>query len=251
MSLFQKSVTNKYLKNLDTEKVDNAFENFQKFYGNKLRLANIIQLKEENYQEGFLREIFVETLGYIINPDENFNLTTEFKNQKDARKADGAIIDTRGHAPLAKAIGVIELKSTKTKNLESIKEQAFGYKNNQPDCKYVITSNFQKLRFYVDNATEYEEFDLFHLTKEQFKLLYLLLSQESIFSDLPEKLKQETRFHENNISDKLYADYKHFKYKIFENLIKNNPEYDKLTLFKKSQKLLDRFLFVFFEKTTD
>lgn len=240
MSLFQKSITNKYLKNLDPEKVDKAFESFQKFYGNKLRLANIMQLKEENYQEGFLREIFVDTLGYTINPDENYNLTTEFKNLNDARKADGAIIKD------GKAIGVIELKSTKTNNLESIKEQAFGYKNNQPDCKYVITSNFQKLRFYVDNATEYEEFDLFRLTKEQFKLLYLLLSQESIFSDLPEKLKQETRFHENNISDKLYADYKHFKDKIFENLVKNNPEYDKLTLFKKSQKLLDRFLFIFF-----
>ena len=240
MSLFQKSVTNKYIKNLDTENVDKAFDNFQKFYGNKTRLANIMQLKEENYQEGFLREIFVETLGYIINPDENFNLTTEYKNQKDARKADGAILKD------GKAIGVIELKSTKTKNLESIKEQAFGYKNNQPDCKYVITSNFQSLRFYVDNATEYEEFNLFQLNKEQFKLLYLLLSKESVFSDLPEKLKQETKFHENKISTQLYADYKRFKDKIFENLIKNNTEYDKLTLFKKSQKLLDRFLFIFF-----
>ncbi len=240
MPLFQKSVINKYLKSLDNDKVDKAFENFQKFYGNKMRLANIMQLKEENYQEGFLREIFVQTLGYIINPDENYNLTTEYKNQKDARKADGAIIRD------GKAIGVIELKSTKTKNLESIREQAFSYKVNQPGCKYVITSNFQSLRFYVDNATEYEEFNLFQLTKQDFKLLYLLLSKESIFNDLPEKLKEETKFHEKNISDKLYEDYKRFKDQIFENLVKNNPQYDKLTLFKKSQKLLDRFLFVFF-----
>ncbi len=103
MSLFQKSVINKYLKNLDNEKVSKAYENFQKFYGDKLRLHNIMQLKEENYQEGFLREIFVETLGYTINPDNNFNLTTEFKNFNDARKADGAIVataTTRGHVPL-------------------------------------------------------------------------------------------------------------------------------------------------------
>ncbi len=178
MSLFQKSVTDKYLKNLDNDKVDKAFENFQKFYGDKLRLVNIIQLKEENYQEGFLREIFVQALGYRINPDKNYNLTTEYKNQKDARKADGAIIRD------GKTIGVIELKSTKTKNLESIKEQAFGYKNNQPDCKYVITSNFQSLRFYVDNATEYEEFNLFHLDKKQFKLLYLLLSNGRLYKSL-------------------------------------------------------------------
>lgn len=240
MSLFQKSIIKKYLKNLDNKKIDKAFVNFQKFYGDKLRLHNIMQLKEENYQEGFLREIFVQTLGYTINPDNNYNLTTEFKNLKDSRKADGAILKK------GKAIGVIELKSTKTKNLESIKEQAFGYKNNQPNCKYVITSNFQKLRFYIDNATEFEEFDLFNLDKEQFKILYLLLSEESIFCDLPERLKKETKFHENDITPKFYADYKGFKDKIFENIVKNNSEYDKLTLFKKSQKLLDRILFILF-----
>ena len=116
MPIFQKSVIKKYLKNLDNNKVDEAYDKFQEFYGNKLRLVNIMQLKEENYQEGFLREIFVQTLGYIINPDENYNLTTEYKNQKDARKADGAIISN------GKAIGVIELKSTTTKNLESIEK---------------------------------------------------------------------------------------------------------------------------------
>lgn len=63
MALFQKSLTNKYLKKLDTDKVNKAYNRFQKFYGNTARLANIMQLKEENYQEGFLREIFVETLG--------------------------------------------------------------------------------------------------------------------------------------------------------------------------------------------
>ena len=240
MAIFQKSVVNKYLKNLDDAKVNEAFEKFQEFYGDKLRLHNITQLKEENYQEGFLREIFVQTLGYIINPDKNYNLTTEFKNQKDARKADGAIL--KG----GKAIAVIELKSTKTKKLESIKEQAFSYKVNHAMCKYVITSNFQNLRFYIDNATEYEEFNLFNLNKNDFKFFYLLLNNNSILTNLPAKLKEETKFHETDISEKLYTDYKYFKDEIYKNLIKNNPQYDKLTLFKKSQKLLDRLLFIFF-----
>ena len=240
MAIFQKSVVNKYLKNLDDAKVNEAFEKFQEFYGDKLRLHNITQLKEENYQEGFLREIFVQTLGYIINPDKNYNLTTEFKNQKDARKADGAIL--KG----GKAIAVIELKSTKTKKLESIKEQAFSYKVNHAMCKYVITSNFQNLRFYIDNATEYEEFNLFNLNKNDFKFFYLLLNNNSILTDLPAKLKEETKFHETDISEKLYTDYKYFKDDIYKNLVKNNPQYDKLTLFKKSQKLLDRLLFIFF-----
>jgi hypothetical protein len=141
MPLFQKSVINKYLKTLDSGEVEKSFLKFKEFYGNSARLENIRLLKEENYQEGFLREIFVQVLGYTINPDENYNLTTEFKNLTDAKKADGAILDDN------KAIGVIELKSTKTTSLESITEQAFNYKNHQPNCRYIITSNFEKIRF--------------------------------------------------------------------------------------------------------
>ncbi|OQX73690.1 MAG: hypothetical protein B6D61_12260 [Bacteroidetes bacterium 4484_249] len=243
MAIFQKSVINRHLENLDKERVERSFEKFKEVFTPK-KIAEIKNLKEEEYQDGFLRDLFVNALGYTLKPDDNFNLVREFKNREDGRKADGAILKD------GKAIVVIELKSTKTKDLKKITEQAFNYKNNQPDCKYVITSNFQKLRFYIDYANEFEEFDLFNLQKEGFKLLYLILHKESIFADLPLKLKNETKFHEENISDKLYKDYSDFKHKIYNNLVKNNPQYDKLTLFKKSQKFLDRLLFVFFAEDT-
>jgi len=175
-----------------------------------------------------------------LRPSENFNLQREFKNQTDGKKADGAILKNEN------AIAVIELKSTKTKDLTLVTQQAFNYKNNQPECKYVITSNFQKLCFYIDYSHEYEEFDLFHLERAEFELLFLILGKESIFSNLPIKLKQETQFHDQNISAKLYKDYSNFKRKLYDNLTINHPEIDKLTLFKKSQKLLDRFLFILF-----
>jgi len=131
MPIFQKSVVNKYLKNLDELTVNQAYKRFIAFYGNKIKLHNILNLKEENYQEGFLREIFVNVLGYTISPDIDFNITTEFKNRTDSKKADGAILKDNT------AIGVIELKSTKTPFLESITNQAFNYKHNQPNCRYV------------------------------------------------------------------------------------------------------------------
>jgi type I restriction-modification system DNA methylase subunit len=87
---------------------------------------------------------------------------------------------------------------------------------------------------------------LFELSFEEFKKFYLFLSKESIFNDIPLKLKEETKFHEESITVKFYRDYKQFKDKIFENLVKNNSQYDKLTLFKKTQKLLDRFIFIWF-----
>jgi hypothetical protein len=37
-----------------------------------------------------------------------------------------------------------------------------------------------------------------------------------------------------------------FKRELHQNLIQLNPQYDSLTLFKESQTLLDRFLFLFF-----
>ena len=67
--------------------------------------------------------------------------------------------------------------------------------------------HFQKLRFYIDNATEYEEFDFFNMTKEQFAKFYLILNKESIFTDFPTKLKEETKFHEDKISGDFYNDY--------------------------------------------
>jgi len=243
MTIFQKSVINKHLDSLDKERVENAYQKFKKNYS-PIKIEEIKKLKEEEYQDGFLREIFVDIFDYTLKPADNYDLAREFKNQTDGKKADGAILKD------GKAIVVIELKSTKTKDLKSITEQAFNYKNNQPDCKYVITSNFQKLRFYIDYANEYEEFDLFNLQKQEFELLYLILHKDSIFSDLPLKLKNETKFHEENISDKLYKDYSNYKHKIYNNLVKNNPQYDKLTLFKKSQKFLDRLLFVFFAEDT-
>lgn len=239
MAIFQKSVIKKHLNNLDKAQVEKAFLKFRENY-TPTKIEQIKKLKEEEYQDGFLREIFVDVLGYTLRPSENFDLQREYKNQTDGKKADGAILKNEN------AIAVIELKSAKTKDLTLVTQQAFNYKNNQPECKYVITSNFQKLRFYIDYSHEYEEFDLFHLEREEFELLFLILKKESIYSNLPIKLKEETQFHDQNISAKLYKDYSNFKRKLYDNLTINHPEIDKLTLFKKSQKLLDRFLFILF-----
>ena len=240
MSLFQKTIINKYLKTQNQENLNNKCDLFCKHFHNAEIQENIRNSKEEQYQGEFLIDLFVNVLGYTKNPTPNFNLTTEYKNVKDSKKADGAIIIND------KVLAIIELKGTNTTDLSKIEDQAFGYKNNQPDCKYVITSNFEKLRFYIDNAIEHLEFNLFELTKEQFELLYLCLAFENISADIPAKIKNESVSKEDEITKKLYKDYSVFKRELFNNLIKQNPEFDQLELFKKSQKLLDRLLFLFF-----
>lgn len=263
MPLYQTSVLKNYLKRQDKETVAKAFKKFSKYFHNPSIQQNIRDAKEEQFQEGFLRELFVDILGYTLNPQPNYNLTTELKNEKGAKKADGAILLD------GNALGVIELKSTKTKDLESIRQQAFDYKANQTNCVYVITSNFEKLRFYINNAVEFEEFDLFTLTQNQFELLYLCLHKDNLLSNVPLKIKEASVREEEVITKKFYNDYSLFKRELFRDLVKLNMKNEvfrselnredtergnkniKHTLFKKSQKLIDRFLFIFFAEDRD
>jgi len=240
MSLFQESIIRKHLGYLDQEVVEQAYLRFKEVYSAN-KITNIKVAKEEQYQEGFIKDIFGAVLGYSVFPEQPFNIQTEKKNEANSKKADGAIFQGDN------VVGVIELKDNKTKNLDAVKDQAFGYKNNHKDCSYVISSNFHKLRFYLDDATDYEEFDLYNLDKETFKRFYLYLRKEGLLDkNIPKLLRQETKFHEENITKSLYKDYSSFKNSFFQNVVKNNPQYDKLLLFKKSQKFLDKVLFVLF-----
>ena len=139
MSLFQKIIVKKYLNKLSSESIEEYYQKYSVHFLDHAMEERVKALKEEQYQEGFLRDLFVKCLGYTINPYKDFDLTTEFKNKTDAEKADGAILKD------GKPIAVIELKSTKTKDLKTIEKQAFNYKAHQSNCKYVITSNFENL----------------------------------------------------------------------------------------------------------
>ncbi|HET8839099.1 MAG TPA: type IIL restriction-modification enzyme MmeI, partial [Flavobacteriaceae bacterium] len=240
MPLFQKTILKKYKRSLDAEKLENQWKLFTTHFHDTVVQQNIRNSKEEQYQEGFVNDLFVKVLGYVKNPAPNYNFITEQKNEGNSKKADGAIIINE------KIRAVVELKGCSTTDLGKVEAQAFGYKSRQPGCDYVVVSNFEKLRFYVENAVEHIEFNLFQLSKEDFKLLWLCLSYDSIATDLPVKLKKESLSTEDTITKKLYQDYSIFRRELFNDLLLKNPETDKLLLFKKTQKLLDRFLFILF-----
>ena len=242
---FQNSVIKKYLAAQDAELIAKAWETYKAYFLNPAVQENIRASKEEQFQEGFLRELFVKVFGYTLNPMPDFNLITEQKNETDAKKADGAILRE------GKVIGVIELKDHKTTDLSHVERQAFGYKSQHKDTKYVVISNFEKLRFYIDNAVEHIEWNLFTITQEQFQLLYFCLSCANIQADKPLQAKQDSVSNEDEVTQKLYKDYSAFKREIFADILahntnENTPKEHILLLFKKTQKLLDRLLFIFF-----
>ena len=244
---FQKNIVRKYVSTLPADVVADAWSSYQQYFLDADIQANIRQSKEEQFQEGFLRELFVKILGYTLNPSPEYNLITEQKNETNAKKADGAILQE------GNVIGVIELKDHKTTDLSKIENQAFGYKSQHPKCRYVIISNFEKLRLYLDNATSYREWDLFKIKEDDFKELFLCLAWAQVQQGIALQLKQESVSSEDKITNALYKDYSQFKRVLFADIVKQNPTPEgqderewQLLLFKKTQKLLDRLLFIFF-----
>ncbi|MDY4132514.1 Eco57I restriction-modification methylase domain-containing protein [Treponema sp.] len=269
--MFQKKIVEKYLSKLDKELLEQKYDLFCSIFKNEKKIENIRHSKEEQYQEGFIRDLFVSVLGYTIKPEENYNILTELKNEvankSNSKKSDGAICEENDENKIR---AVIELKGTDTTDLDKVAFQAFSYKNFHNECNYVIVSNFERLRIYVETQIEFEEFNLFTLNFERFCILYLLLELNQLKADIPLKLKHETLSEEKQITDNFYADYSTFKRLLFEDLCENNLQSEechadsenrhaelvsasgddgkinKLLLFKKTQKLLDRILFILF-----
>ena len=243
---FQKNILKRYLSLLPQEELSVAWDKYKSYFLDPQIQDNIRHSKEEQFQEGFLRELFVNILGYTLNPSPNYNLITEQKNESNAKKADGAILLE------GKVIGVIEMKDHKTTDLKKVEPQAFQYKNQNKDARYVIISNFEKLNFYIDNSVEYREWNLFAMTEEDFQELYLCLAWTQIQQGVAIEMKRASVSSEDQITNRLYRDYSLFKKALFADIVENNPVkegYEKdwqLLLYKKSQKFLDRLLFIFF-----
>ena len=235
--MFQKSVLNSIKQ--DESLVALRWAEYQKFLA---KVEYIKTVKEEKYQDGFLKDIFENCLGYTLDMTDpsNFNLEREKKNETDGKKADGVIYVDK------KIVGVIELKAQDTKNLDKIEAQAFNYHASHSNSKYIIISNFDELRFYIDKKTAYEQFYLFKLDYEEFKKLHLLISYESIKNDIPLKLKEKTSNFEQNISKELYKDFSIFRNSLFENIVSKNTDIEKSTLLRLTQKLCDRIIFILF-----
>ncbi|HUH43460.1 MAG TPA: hypothetical protein VLZ29_10095 [Sulfurimonas sp.] len=212
MSIFQKSVLKSFKQ--DESKIAIRWAEFQKYLS---KIDFIKTVKEEKYQDGFLKDIFENCLGYTLdstNPNE-FNLEREKKNETDAKKADGVIhVDNQ-------IVGVIELKAQDTKNLDKIETQAFNYHASHSNSKYIIISNFDELRFYIDNKTAYEKFSLFSFEYEEYVTEYTK-TKKLKFADEP----QEKNFKQEWQS--LFENDKILTCKLKEEITKTDKEIDEM-----------------------
>ncbi|MDA3052623.1 Eco57I restriction-modification methylase domain-containing protein [Campylobacter sp. JMF_01 NE2] len=238
MALFKEKIVKEQKQ--DEKTLNERYENFLKF---QAKIDAIKGYKEEEYQTDFLHDIFEACLGYTLKTSDpqNFNLQRESKNETDGKKADGAILGAN-----SEVIGVIELKDQKTHDLDKIENQAFNYHNSNSKSRYIIISNFDEIRLYIDKKTAYEKFSLFTMTRDEFELFHQIFCFENINSFKTIDLRDKSESSDREISKRLYADFSEFRLKLFENAISNNQNLDKKQILSLVQKFCDRIIFVLF-----
>jgi hypothetical protein len=244
--LFNKSFLAKNVAEYKTEIKDNSVI-FLKWHNDNQ--------KEEELQTNFLNDIFGKVLGYEIDTGEaEFNLLTEYKTQKDGTKVDGVLgFITRDKKDIRVAI---ELKAKNTTNLDSVEKQAFEYRDKIDGIEWVITSNTNEIRLYSAGSggrLKYQSWTFFELANsfEKQKEFHFLLSKDRLFTSEKStspthKLLQDNTKEEESIEKRFYNDYKELRKKLFNHLREQNPTKEPTTLLSKTQKLLDRVIFVCF-----
>jgi len=227
---------------------------------------DVFKEKETSIDGRFLQNLFSDVLGYkfrIDSPSE-WTMRHEQTSQFDATSADGVLgfMDAKGEDIRV----VIELKGA-TVNLDAKQqrkgfagtpvEQAFGYvPKSGKNCKWVIVSNYIELRFYHHSTMiEYETFKIADLVEEnEFKRFYYLLCNENLISKSHESqidgLYTQNEAEQERISKQFYKEYKLARTHLFNHICEKNKGLDEIFILEKTQKLLDRFIFICFCEDT-
>ena len=224
---------------------------------NFIKSGKIKDYNEEQLQARFATEVFEKTLGYKNSFNETWEYELERKTDVDGQKPD--IVLGEFTSDESKVIAVVELKDFKYYDLDKKQnrvgdkrtpvEQGFGYAPKfGGNCRWVLVSNLNEIRLYnKDNEQEYERFYIEDFEDEfEFKRFLYLLSKENILDRKLDNLIDLKIKEEEKIEREFYTKYKSIRSKIVSQVIEDNKTYNADVLIEKSQKLLDRFLFIAF-----
>ena len=233
-----------------------------------LKSGRINKTKETSIQADFLNGFFGDLLGYSYKSHDKWHLEKEYSTEVDGKFADGALgyFTMQEDKILTDVRVVIELKDANTdldkpQNRKNDKrtpvEQAFSYATRAGGrCRWVIASNFKEIRLYRSNdISKYESFSIFELENDKvLAKFFYLLNYNQLFLEKSKStvdaLYKERQDEEEDIENGFYKDYKKIRLELFDHLKKNNKKTNELILFAKTQKILDRAIFVCFTEDT-
>ena len=223
--------------------------------------SDLSKTKETAVQGMFFEQIFDGVLGYAsMIGNKTCNIQSFLTSKSDSSVPDGSLgFFSSG---LSDVHAVIELKDAKT-DLDKKQsgrtlpltpvEQGFSYAPKAGGhCRWVIISNFREIRLYRSSSVlAYEKFDLMELgDPKEFKRFYYLLCCRNLISaagaSVIDELYAQNETQERDITKEFYQQYRQARKDILAELKRQNPDRSENDLVTHTQKLLDRFLFVFF-----
>ncbi|MBL7992401.1 MAG: N-6 DNA methylase [Candidatus Kapabacteria bacterium] len=229
---------------------------------------SVLAAKETELDGQFLSHFFRDVLGFSDNrATGTWTLTKNQTSHADSSVPDGVLgfFAMQGSESVSRVHAVIELKDAsydldKGQKRQNDKrtpvEQAFSYAPKAGgNCKWVIVSNYLELRLYhASDQSKYERFELSRLAEpnELRRLLFLMhrdnllpLAENETTSRTEELFAARVK-EEDRITKEFYAEYKRARNDLFKHLCAANPSAPELLVLNKTQKLLDRVIFVCF-----
>jgi hypothetical protein len=205
---------------------------------------------EESEKQLFLNELLT-ILGYVHG--ESF----EFESKTDEGQRSGdAFLGSSNDNQMSKEIAVEwkGLNANLDKGKESAVSQLFDYMS-RTKAEIGIVGNFGQWRLYTWNTKQekYHEFSLLEISQSKEKaieLLYLLspsflLKGTNSVSPLHTFIATSER-EQTLITKEFYKDFSAARLNLFYHICSHNQTLDKHILLIKTQKLLDRFVFILF-----
>lgn len=221
---------------------------------------------ESQCEQAFNNDIFIKILGYQPFPNDIYTIEPKADTETSAQKPDAALGFFEQNK--SKVQVVCEIKDSKTSldksqkregNLSPV-QQAFKYKPQYQDCRFVVATNFIQTRLYKDNMLDFEVFDLTSLLDKKdnyynFRKFYYLLCSDNLITKQKqsntEKLLSEIRLEQEKITKSFYKEYKQLRLELIQDIRKNNPDKQIDFIIEKAQKLIDRIIFVCFCEDID
>ncbi|TAE23099.1 MAG: N-6 DNA methylase [Candidatus Kapaibacterium sp.] len=264
--LFSPKALHKHLESLP-EPPENALLRVQE-WKQMINNRSVLAAKETELDGQFLTHFFRDVLGFSDNRASGaWTLTKNQTSHADSSVPDGVLgfFAMQGNETNSRVYAVIELKDAshdldKGQKRQNDKrtpvEQAFSYAPKAGgNCKWVIVSNYLELRLYHhSDQSKYERFELSRLTEpHEIKRLLFLMHRENLLPlaeneaiSRTEELFAARVKEEDRITKEFYAEYKQARNNLFKHLCAANSSAPELLVLNKTQKLLDRVIFVCF-----
>lgn len=263
--IFNQIYLNKRLEKYDKNNISSIYKKLDiiKKWNCGINDKSIYSFSEKELQGTFLINFFDKVLGYTSLPFNNeFYMIAEQSTKLDSSKPDATLgyfnngeRDVQVVIELKGASCDLDIKQKRINDNRTPVEQAFSYAPKYGGrCKWVIVSNFVEIRLYhASNQLAYEQFNINYLTDEkEFLRFYYLLNKDNLISKSSNsticKLYALNIQQEQNITREFYKTFKIIRQNLVKNIIENNCNIDPIIAIEKSQKLLDRIIFICFCK---